>query len=129
MKKPMYIEETEIYLKTDVTYKQLAKRFGVSSTTMSNRVCKTISRIVEYFDFNKRGIDYPYDDIEQGSAYWNFRNAKKYSDFWLKIIDDYKKGVKCHNYNAPNALLDARLISSLTVSELREIIRSELNPS
>ena len=47
----LYIKETKYWLSSDATLKDSAKFFNCSSTTFLNRSIRTLSRLVNYFDF------------------------------------------------------------------------------
>jgi hypothetical protein len=122
--KPLYLDETKTYLTTNKTYKELAKELGISNTSLSNHVQKTIHRLVEHFDFDKRGIEYPCleDDYLH---YGRFRECRKYSYYWLKVIEDYENGVQV--YKTPEVSKDSRFIKDLTVSEFKDLLNDILS--
>lgn len=125
MEKNFYLEETKMCLTTKKNFKEIAIEFNCSVTTLANRFHRTISRLVDYYDFDNMKIEYPSLGDDEG-YYGKFRNARKHADFWIRIVNDYESGVKRHRHNLPIELSDSRKIFELTVSEFRELMTSVL---
>jgi GH18 family chitinase len=124
MEKNFYIEETKMCLTSKKSFKEIATEFNCSCTTLADRFYKTIIRLVDYYDFDNIKIEYP--SVIDEDYHRKFRNARKHSDFWIRIVNDYEKGVKMYKHNLPIEVSESRKIFELTISEFRELITSVL---
>jgi hypothetical protein len=122
----LYIKETKYWLTSEETLKDSAKFFNCSSTTFLNRSIRTLSRLVNYFDFDHLNIEYPCLPNHRGT-HGRFRNGKKYKDYWLKVIEDYENGATAYTFNVPNVLKKADIkgkkVSDLYVWELEALMK------
>ncbi len=96
---PIYLKETKAYLTSNERRSKLAIDFNCSPTTYTNRVFRTIHRLVRHFEFDNLKIEYPTDS----TARWDgdkYDNARTYKDFWLKVIDNFEKGLNPYCFNS-----------------------------
>tara|TARA_Y100001970_G_C14168425_1_gene822700 strand:+ start:433 stop:1383 length:951 start_codon:yes stop_codon:yes gene_type:complete len=82
-----YIIETKEKLINNTNYTELALKYNISSTAMRDRIQNTLKRLAKYYRFDELGIDYPKDKYD----------IKLDSKFWLKIIDNFEKGVSAYD--------------------------------
>jgi hypothetical protein len=54
--------------------------------------------LVNHFQFHERNIDFPHSKNQRGGK--KFKNAQEHNYFWLKVIDDYEKGLM-YKYHLP----------------------------
>lgn len=97
LKNRMFFDELKMYL-LGKSKQEIAKLYNVSTVTICGRISETLHKLVNHFRFHEKNIDFPHAVNQRGGK--KFKNAQEHSYFWLKVIEDYQKGLM-YKYQLP----------------------------